>query len=56
VAKLFYQNWDFWFKNKPSGNPGLVKFAKSGVDVMITIFLRFLPIFCEKNWRFIKKQ
>jgi hypothetical protein len=18
----FYQNWDFWFENKPSGNPG----------------------------------
>jgi hypothetical protein len=17
----FYQNWDFWFENKPSGNP-----------------------------------
>jgi hypothetical protein len=19
----FYPNWDFWFENKPSGNPGL---------------------------------
>jgi hypothetical protein len=20
----FYRNWDFWFENKPSGNPGFV--------------------------------
>jgi hypothetical protein len=27
IAKFFhskiYPNWDFWFENKPSGNPGL---------------------------------
>jgi hypothetical protein len=24
-----YPNWDFWFENKPSGNPGLFRLKKS---------------------------
>jgi hypothetical protein len=34
-----YPSWDFWFENKPSGNPGHLD--ESWVDEMITILADF---------------
>jgi hypothetical protein len=33
-----YPNWDFWFKNKPSGNPAEYEENRTTYDVMFTLF------------------
>jgi hypothetical protein len=53
-----YPNLDFWFENKPSGNPGQHNtrsrkgLTDEGVDVINHNFLRFSPKKSAKNWRF----
>jgi hypothetical protein len=54
-----YPNWDFWFENKPSGNPGCDTFVTQHVqralailgrrDVQCRRFRRKHPCFISKS-------
>jgi hypothetical protein len=46
-ALKFFPNWDFWFENKPSGNPAYILYV---------CISEFVKLFSQKRWPACRKH